>query len=77
MNAGIEYNFNDLLFFRTGQSNLFMDSTNDGLKAEQGLSFGFGLNYQIPRGPKIRVGYVQTDFGVFKNIEGLSLNFSF
>ena len=54
-----------------------MDSTSDGLKAEQGLSFGFGVNYQIPRGPKIRVDYVRTDFGVFNNIEGLSLNFNF
>ena len=77
MNAGIEYSFNDLLFLRTGQSHLFMDSTSDGLKAEQGLSFGFGVNYQIPRGLKIRVDYVRTDFGVFNNIEGLSLNFNF
>ena len=77
VNAGIEYNFNDLLFFRMGQSNLFMDSTNDGLKAEQKLSFGFGLNYQIPRGPKIRVDYVQTEFGVFKNVSGYSINLSF
>jgi hypothetical protein len=77
VNAGIEYNFNDLLFLRTGQSHLFMDDADSGDKAEQGLSFGFGLNYQIPRGPKIRVDYVRTDFGVFNNIEGLSLNFNF
>ena len=77
VNAGIEYNFNDLLFLRTGLSHLFMDKVDSGDKAEQGLSFGFGLNYQIPRGPKIRVDYVQTDFGVFNSISGLSLNFSF
>ena len=60
-----------------GQSHLFMDKADSGDKAEQGLSLGFGLNYQIPRGPKIRVDYVRTDFGVFNNIEGLSLNFNF
>ena len=54
-----------------------MDKADSGDKAEQGLSFGFGLNYQIPRGPKIRVDYVRTDFGVFNSISGLSLNFSF
>jgi hypothetical protein len=54
-----------------------MDKADSGDKAEQGFSFGFGLNYQIPRGPKIRVDFVQTDFGVFNNISGLSLNFNF
>ena len=67
----VEYNFNDLLFFRAGQSHGFMDA------AEQGLSLGFGLNYQIPRGPKIRIDYVQTDFGVFNSISGYSINFFF
>ncbi len=71
VNAGVEYNFNDLLFFRAGQSHGFMDA------AEQGLSLGFGLNYQIPRGPKIRIDYVQTDFGVFNSISGYSINFFF
>jgi len=77
VNAGIEYSFNDILFARAGQSHLFMDATNDGVKAEQGPSFGAGINYQIPRGPKIRVDYVHTDFGVFNSISGVSINFSF
>ena len=69
VNAGVEYNLNDIMFLRAGQSHGFMDD------AEQGLSFGFGLNYQIPRGPKIRVDYVQTDFGIFDSIKGYSINF--
>ena len=77
VNAGIEYNFNDLLFLRTGLSHLFMDKVDSGDKAEQGLSFGFGINYQIPRGPKFRVDFVQTEFGVFKNVKGYSINLSF
>jgi hypothetical protein len=77
VNAGMEYNLNDILFVRIGQSHIFMNEADSGDKAEQGLSFGVGLNYQIPRGPKIRVDYVQTDFGVFNSVSGYSINFSF
>jgi len=71
VNAGLEYSFNDLLFLRAGNSHLFMED------AEQGISFGFGLNYQIPRGPNIRIDYVQRDFGVFNSISGYSILLSF
>ena len=77
VNAGVEYSFNDLLYVRTGQSHLFMDKSEFSDGAEQGLSFGFGINYQIPRGPKIRADYVQTDFGVFKTISGYSIQLTF
>ena len=42
-----------------------------------GLSFGGGLKYQIPRGPIVKVDYVLTDFGVFKNVEGYSISLTF
>tara|TARA_B100000029_G_scaffold199299_1_gene197666 strand:+ start:36 stop:1034 length:999 start_codon:yes stop_codon:yes gene_type:complete len=71
VNAGVEYNYGDMLFLRMGKSHLFLDD------AEQGFSYGFGINYQIPRGPKIRMDYVQTDFGIFNSISGYSINLSF
>ena len=71
VNAGVEYNYGDMLFLRMGKSHIFLED------AEQGFSYGFGINYQIPRGPKIRMDYVQTDFGIFNSISGYSINLSF
>jgi hypothetical protein len=71
VNAGVEYNYGDILFLRMGKSHIFLED------AEQGFSYGFGINYQIPRGPKIRMDYVQTDFGIFNSISGYSINLSF
>jgi len=45
--------------------------------SKQGLTFGAGLNYQIPRGPRITIDYSYRSFGVFENIAGYSLNLIF
>ena len=39
--------------------------------------FCIGLNYQVPRGPKINFDYVYRDIGVFDNVPGYSLNIIF
>ena len=71
VNAGIEYSYNDLISLRMGQSDIFMED------AEQGLCYGAGINYKIPRGPKVRFDYVIRSFGVFKTISGFSIDMTF
>ena len=45
--------------------------------AEQGLSYGAGMNYQIPRGPLVRLDYVFRPFGVFQTVTGYSIDITF
>ena len=45
--------------------------------AEQGLCYGAGVNYRIPRGPRVRFDYVIRSFGVFKTISGFSIDMTF
>ena len=68
INLGFEYILRNMISIRGGQAFYGMD------KSKQGLTFGVGLNYQIPRGPIINFDYVYRDIGVFDNIPGYSLN---
>ncbi len=83
LNIGLEYSAMDMVFLRVGKSHTFYelsfqeDNHNIGIGPEQGLSFGAGVKYQIPRGPMINIDYVFTDFGIFNNIEGYSISFTF
>ena len=71
INLGFEYILRNMISIRGGQAFYGMD------KSKQGLTFGVGLNYQIPRGPIINYDYVYRDIGVFDNIPGYSLNIIF
>ena len=84
LNIGLEYSLLDILFLRLGQSHAaYQQKFEDGdgkkyqVGSEQAMSGGFGLKYQIPRGPKIKIDYVFTDFGVFNNVSGYSIGVSF
>ena len=71
LNLGFEYVFQNMISIRGGQSFYGMD------QSKEGLTFGIGLNYQTPRGPKVSFDYVYRDIGVFDNIPGYSLNIIF
>ncbi len=83
LNIGLEYSAMDMVFLRVGKSHTFYELSfqeedqNIDIGPEQGLSFGAGVEYQIPRGPMINIDYVFTDFGIFNNIEGYSISFTF
>ena len=80
LNIGMEYRFLNMLSIRLGKSHTFYQLKNDsdsGINPQQGLSFGTGLRYKIPRGPLLNIDYVLTDFGVFQNIQGYSLSLTF
>ncbi len=77
LNLGLEYTFMGIASIRAGQSYLFLEKDPTLSEDITGLAFGAGLNYKIPRGPRIQLDYVIRDFGVFNNISGYSLNISF
>ena len=83
LNVGVEYSAMDMVFLRLGQSHTLYQQNffEDGVKvhegSEQGLSVGMGIKYQIPRGPKLRIDYVYTEFGVFNDVQGYSISVSF
>ena len=71
INLGFEYMLRKMISIRGGQAFYGMD------QSKEGITFGVGLNYQIPRGPKVTFDYVYRDIGVFDNIPGYSLNIIF
>ena len=71
INVGFEYIFRKMISLRGGQAFYGMN------ESKEGLTFGIGLNYQVPRGPKINFDYVYRDIGVFDNVPGYSLNIIF
>jgi len=71
INLGFEYILRKMISIRAGQAFYGMD------QSKEGITFGVGLNYQIPRGPKVTFDYVYRDIGVFDNIPGYSLNIIF
>ena len=84
INAGIEYGVSDILFLRAGRSFLVIGEqslTESEIKTsreqQEGITLGLGINYKIPRGPKLRIDYAVIPVGVFDSITGFSIDISF
>ena len=66
MNFGLEYGFNDLIFFRVGYLNRFeRESIN-------GLTFGGGLQYTMRDRSAFAFDYAYSDWGILDKVHRLS-----
>lgn len=71
INVGMEYVLYDMLALRAGYKSLFLSNS------EEGLTFGFGLNYNFAPNLGIYLNYAYQDFGVFKNTQHFSIGLKF
>lgn len=67
LHLGAEYWFMDMVALRSGYKFNY---------DEEGISFGFGLNYKI-EGFNLKLDYAYTDFGAFDNVNRISFGTSF
>lgn len=67
MNFGLEFNFNNIFYARTGYKSLFLRDS------EQGYTYGFGLNYPVINDILISLNYGFADYGRLKNVQFLDL----
>ena len=71
MNFGTEYSFSDIVFLRGGYKAMFERNT------EQGLTLGFGVQYQVIESVKMMVDYAYQDFGRLSNVHYISIGVKF
>lgn len=71
INTGAEYSYNDILFLRGGYKALFERHT------EQGLTLGFGVQYQLIESVKMMVDYAYQDFGRLNMVHYISIGVKF
>jgi hypothetical protein len=77
INWGMEYSFMGLGSIRAGQSYIYLEPEYTSEEMKNQFTIGAGLNYKIPRGPRIQLDYVIRNFGVLQSVGGYSLNISF
>lgn len=71
VNAGAELGWNDMMFVRGGYKSLL------GEDREEGLSLGAGLKYRAEGVAAFEVNYAFTKFGLFGNVNTISVAISF
>lgn len=71
INTGAEYAYNEIFFLRGGYKALFERHT------EQGLTLGFGVQYQVVDGVKMMVDYAYQDFGRLSMVHYISIGVKF
>lgn len=67
LNLGLELNFNNYFFARSGYKSLFLRDS------EQSFTFGFGLNYPIVNDIGLSLNYGFADYGRLKNVQFLDV----
>jgi len=67
LNLGLEFNFNNTFYARTGYKSLFLRDS------EQSYTFGFGLNYPIINDILVSLNYGFADYGRLKNVQFMDL----
>lgn len=71
INVGGEVVYKNLIALRGGYKSLFLDN------AEEGLTLGVGLNYDISPNLGLSVDYAYQEFGLLKNTQFFSLGIRF
>ena len=71
LNVGAEYTLFNIISLRGGYKSLFLDNT------QEGLTLGFGLNYDITESFGLAVDYSYQDFGILENTQQFSLGIKF
>ncbi|MCA0389623.1 MAG: PorV/PorQ family protein [Bacteroidetes bacterium] len=71
INVGGEIVYKNLIALRGGYKSLFLDN------AEEGLTLGVGLNYDIAPNLGLSFDYAYQDFGLLKNTQFFSLGIKF
>lgn len=67
MNMGIEYGFNNLIFFRAGYLNRFERNSVNG------LTLGGGLRYTLQDRSSFVFDYAYSDWGILQNVHRISV----
>ena len=70
LNIGGEFSWRDMIFLRGGYTSLFKESAEEGLAAGVGLKYDFG-------GFFAKVDYSYSDFGIFDNLNRISISIGF
>ena len=60
-----------------GEQSLTESEIKTSREQQEGTTLGLGINYKIPRGPKLRIDYAVIPVGVFDSITGFSIDISF
>jgi opacity protein-like surface antigen len=71
VNGGLEFAWNEMLFFRGGYKSLFQRG------GEEGLTAGVGVNYRVAGEIQVKVDYAYQDFGRLKNVQYISMGVRF
>lgn len=71
VNVGMEYGLYKNIFLRAGYKSLFLNN------AEEGLTLGFGLSYDIAPGLNLFIDYAYQDFGILKNSQHFAVGLKY
>ena len=71
VNIGAQYAWNKMVYARVGYKSLGIPNS------QEGLTFGFGLGYELTYNLNLRVDYAYEAYGLLQNIQKFSLSLSF
>ncbi len=71
VNLGAQYVWNKMVYARVGYKSLGVPNS------EEGLTFGFGLGYELTYNLVLKLDYAYESYGLLKNIQKFALSLSF
>jgi len=71
VNTGLELAYDELIFLRGGYKSIFLDNS------EQGITLGFGINYEMTSGLFLKVNYAYANYGRLENIQYFDIGIVF